>query len=284
MLGGLFGSKPVDPTKVTASATEKSHGPFTLQVLVDETVVEGKRAVKPTLFLQTSKGDAEGSSIEELMNNIKLVYDKRLKEKNAANVTARNRAVAANTAAKKAKANAEAASVKAAANAKAASIKASANALKAKVEKEAAIAKKQADKAHMNEVIAYLKGQGFKYKTGLLATVIDPSDQAKYDELKSYELLKQQSSEVSKNKSQPVLQQEGPYSSLNSSSLKSNLPVGWSEKTSKTTGKPYYVSSNGKTQWNKPVASPAAPAAPAVGGKRRTRNQRKNRRNKTNRH
>ena len=280
MLGGLFGSKPVDPTKVTASATEKSHGPFTLQVLVDETVVEGKRTVKPTLFLQTSKGDAEGSNIEDLMNNIKLVYDKRLKEKNAANVTARNRAVAANTAAKKAKANAEAASVKAAANAKAASIKASANALKAKVEKEAAIAKKQADKTHMNEVIAYLKGQGFKYKTGLLATVIDPSDQAKYDELKSYELLKsQQSSEVSKNKSQPVLQKEGPYSSLNSSSLKSNLPAGWSQKTSSTTGKPYYVSPNGKTQWNKP----AAPAAPAVGGKRRTRNQRKNRRNKTNR-
>ena len=108
MLGGLFGSKPVDPTKVTASATEKSHGPFTLQVLVDETVVEGKRTVKPTLFLQTSKGDAEGSNIEELMNNIKLVYEQRLRQKNAANATAKNRAVAANTAAKKAKANADA--------------------------------------------------------------------------------------------------------------------------------------------------------------------------------
>lgn len=276
MLGGLFGSKPVDPTKVTASATEKSHGPFTLQVLVDETVVEGKRTVKPTLFLQTSKGDAEGSNIEDLMNNIKLVYDKRLKEKNATNVTARNRAVAANTAAKKAKANAEAASVKAAANAKAASIKASANALKAKVEKEAAIAKKQGDKTHMNEVIAYLKGQGFKYKTGLLATVIDPSDQAKYDELKSSELLRSQyASELSKNKSQILSQKTNAYSSLNSS-----LPAGWSQKTSSTTGKTYYVSPNGKTQWNKPAA-PAA--APAVGGKRRTRNQRKNRRNKTNR-
>ena len=108
MLGGLFGSKPVDPSTVSASATKKSHGPYTLQVFVDENMVDGKRAVKPTLFLQTSQGDVEASNVEELMTNIKLQYSKRLQEKNAANATARNKAITANTAAKKAKADAQA--------------------------------------------------------------------------------------------------------------------------------------------------------------------------------
>ena len=274
MLGGLFGSKPVDPTKVTASAAEKVHGPYPLELILNESVVNGARVVTPNLSVKTSKGLAKGSNLEELMKNATNVYADRLKVKNAANTTAKQQVL-----------NAKIALNKAAANAKAASIKASANALKAKVEKEAAIAKKQADKTHMNEVIAYLKGQGFKYKTGLLATVIDPSDQAKYDELKSSELLRSQHASELSNKSKMLSQQTGPYSSLNSSSLTStlpvsNLPAGWSQKTSSTTGKPYYLSPNGKTQWNKPAAPAAAPAA---GGKRRTRNQRKNRRNKTNR-
>jgi len=108
MLGGLFGSKPVDPSTVTASAAQKTHGPYSLQIKVDEGIINGKRIVTPTLFVKTSQGEVEGLNIDEFLDDIADSYESRLKEKNAANATARNKAITANTAAKKAKAEAEA--------------------------------------------------------------------------------------------------------------------------------------------------------------------------------
>jgi len=163
MLGGLFGSKPVDPSTVTASATEKSHGPFTLQVLVDETVVDGKRAVKPTLFLQTSQGDVEASNVEELMTNIKLQYSKRLQEKNAANATAKNKAIAANTAAKKAKAEAEA------------------KAAKAKADAEAKALQDKVDAEEKAKILKYLKERRITPTTAFLSKKISENDKMRYN-------------------------------------------------------------------------------------------------------
>jgi single-stranded DNA-binding protein len=45
------------------------------------------------------------------------------------------------------------------------------------------------------------------------------------------------------------------------------LPPGWTQQTDPASGKPYYVSPQGQTQWARPVAAPAAPPAvppPAV--------------------
>jgi sulfur relay (sulfurtransferase) DsrC/TusE family protein len=249
-LGGLFsssvkGQAQINPSNATAHAKEKVHGPFPLQVQLTETVGnDGKRAVEASFMVATTKGVVVEKDAPSLLESIKEVYKKRLEEKTAENAAAKE---------------------KAAAN-KVAQNKKIAETLAAGIEEGKQKVKKEADKKHMYEVIQYLREIGFKYKTNpLLASVIDPSDQAKYNSEKFAEKLKQTYGKnmLEKEKAEAAAKAAAKVENTRFSSLGSNTP------------------SAAAAVSNTPVAE--AEITAAAGGKRRTRHRRNKRRNRTNR-
>jgi hypothetical protein len=155
MLGGLLGSKtPVDPTKVTAHAAEKVHGPFPVSVTLKEFIDSdsGKRTVGAAFTATTSKGEASGITDSDFLDSAEALYKGRLKEKNKANAAARSAAIAAKAAANKARANAE-----------------------------AKIALNKADAEEKARVLGYLKNKKIISSTGMLSRKLSNNDRKRYN-------------------------------------------------------------------------------------------------------
>ena len=209
-LGGLF--KPtgqVKASEVTAHAKEKIHGPFPLQIELEEKVNDrGERVMLAYFVSPTTKGTAAGLSPKELLDDVKILYEQRLQEKSANNAAAREKAAANKVAANKA----------------------SADALAAKIKEEALKIQKEKDKKHMYEVVQYLTKMGYKYTTDpTFASAINPSDEAKYNELKLSETLIQKYGNQEKKAQSAVPNTR--YSSLGSNTPTSAVAVGGKRRT-----------------------------------------------------
>lgn len=200
-LGGLFKSpSQVNPSEVTAHAKEKLHGPFPVQVeLKENTSNTGERTIEAYYTAQTTKGVGVGINTKFLLEDIQELYEKRLQEKSADNAATK---------------------VKAAAN-KVAANKAAAEALDAKVKEEGIKAKKEQDKLHMYEVVQYLTKKGYKHKTDpVFVSVVDPSDEAKYNELKlSESLIQKYGNKEKKTQAANATNKASRYSSMGSNTV-----------------------------------------------------------------
>jgi hypothetical protein len=169
MLGGLFGSKPVDPSKTTAPAANngtvdaKVHGPFPVSIeLYEYFRNDGKRDMKVGYTTTIAKKDAklgrwthidvDAFTTDELTTKVKDAYKDRLEYKNSVNA-----------AAKKAKAEADA------------------KAAKAKADAQAKAEQDKADAEEKIKILKFLKERRITPTTSFLSKKISENDKKQYN-------------------------------------------------------------------------------------------------------